>query len=73
MRERSEQWSDLILTARTHNVAAQPTTLGKRVAMFGEELLVALGALEALDFKLSRARAERRGRHADGPAFPVRG
>jgi adenylosuccinate lyase len=27
------------LTARTHNVAAQPTTLGKRVAMFGEELL----------------------------------
>jgi adenylosuccinate lyase len=39
MRERSEQWSELILTARTHNVAAQPTTLGKRIAMFGEELL----------------------------------
>ncbi len=48
MRERSEQWSELILTARTHNVAAQPTTLGKRVAMFGEELLGGLAALEAV-------------------------
>jgi adenylosuccinate lyase len=48
MRVHSEQWSDLILTARTHNVAAQPTTLGKRVAMFGEELLSGLGALESV-------------------------
>ena len=48
MRARSEQWSDLVLTARTHNVAAQPTTLGKRVAMFGEELLGSLAALEAV-------------------------
>ena len=47
-RERSEQWSDLVLTARTHNVAAQPTTLGKRIAMFGEELLSALTALDAV-------------------------
>jgi len=47
-RERSEGWSELILTARTHNVAAQPTTLGKRVAMFGEELLSALSALDAV-------------------------
>jgi adenylosuccinate lyase len=47
-RERSEAWGDLILTARTHNVAAQPTTLGKRVAMFGEELLSALTALDAV-------------------------
>ncbi len=47
-RERSEQWSDLILTARTHNVAAQPTTLGKRIAMFGEELLSGLQALDAV-------------------------
>lgn len=45
-RERAEQWSELILTARTHNVAAQPTTLGKRIAMFGEELF---GGLQALD------------------------
>jgi adenylosuccinate lyase len=47
-RERSEQWSDLILTARTHNVAAQPTTLGKRIAMFGEELLSSLQALDSV-------------------------
>ena len=47
-RERSEQWSELILTARTHNVAAQPTTLGKRIAMFGEELLSGLQALDAI-------------------------
>jgi adenylosuccinate lyase len=46
MRQRAEQWSDLVLTARTHNVAAQPTTLGKRIAMFGEELLGSLRALE---------------------------
>ena len=47
-RERSEQWSELILTARTHNVAAQPTTLGKRIAMFGEELLSGLQALDSV-------------------------
>jgi len=47
-RERSEQWADLVLTARTHNVAAQPTTLGKRVAMFGEELLGGLAALDSV-------------------------
>ena len=39
MRERAEQWDEVVLTARTHNVGAQPTTLGKRIAMFGEELL----------------------------------
>ncbi len=44
---RAAQFRDLVLTARTHNVAAQPTTLGKRLAMFGEELLAAFQALEA--------------------------
>ena len=39
MAKRSDEWSDLFLTGRTHNVAAQPTTYGKRVAMFGEELI----------------------------------
>src|ERR1700744_4715739 len=33
----AETHRDLMLTARTHNVPAQPTTLGKRFAMFGEE------------------------------------
>ncbi|MEM9237840.1 MAG: lyase family protein, partial [Verrucomicrobiota bacterium] len=39
--KRSSQWADLVITARTHNVAAQPTTFGKRLAMFGEEMLSA--------------------------------
>jgi len=46
MRERAEQWDDVVLTARTHNVAAQPTTLGKRITMFGEELLSGFSVLE---------------------------
>ena len=46
--ERCKQWRDLVITARTHNVAAQPTTFGKRLAMFGEELHSSLAALEQL-------------------------
>jgi adenylosuccinate lyase len=48
MSRRAEESRDLILTARTHNVAAQTTTLGKRLAMFAEELLGGLTALEHL-------------------------
>ncbi len=43
--DRAMQWQDLVVTGRTHNVAAQPTTFGKRLAMFGEELLGALDSL----------------------------
>ena len=43
--ERAQQWEGLLITARTHNVAAQPTTFGKRIAMFGEELLGSLSSL----------------------------
>jgi adenylosuccinate lyase len=46
--ERAEQWQGLVITARTHNVAAQPTTFGKRIAMFGEELLHAFEGLQNL-------------------------
>ena len=46
MRELAERWEDVTLTARTHNVAAQPTTMGKRIAMFGEELLSGFMMLE---------------------------
>jgi adenylosuccinate lyase len=46
MRKLAERWEDVTLTARTHNVAAQPTTLGKRIAMFGEELLSGFTMLE---------------------------
>ncbi len=39
---------NLLLTGRTHNVPAQPTTLGKRLAMFGQELLAAYTRLDEL-------------------------
>jgi len=39
---------DLMVTARTHNVAAQPTTFGKRLTMFAEEILSAFQSLENL-------------------------
>jgi adenylosuccinate lyase len=45
---RAEEYRDLMITGRTHNVPAQPTTLGKRLAMFGQELLVALDRLDSL-------------------------
>ena len=45
---RAEEWKDLVITARTHNVPAQPTTYGKRLAMFGEDLLCAARELDRL-------------------------
>jgi adenylosuccinate lyase len=45
---RAEELREMPLTARTHNVAAQVTRLGKRMAMFGEELLQAFESLETL-------------------------
>lgn len=44
MSEKAEEWKEVCLAARTHNVAAQTTTMGKRVAMFGEELVHALSS-----------------------------
>jgi len=44
----AERTRDWLLVARTHNVPAQPTTLGKRLAMFGEEMLQALQRLQSL-------------------------
>ncbi len=44
----AEQHRDLMITGRTHNVPAQPTTLGKRLAMFGQELLIAFARLQDL-------------------------
>ncbi len=43
---KSEEYRSLVITARTHNVAAQITTLGKRLSMFGEELLVSARQLQ---------------------------
>ena len=36
--KRADQYKELCLTARSHNVPAQLTTLGKRLANWGEEL-----------------------------------
>lgn len=46
--ELAEANSDLVLVARTHNVAAQATTLGKRFADALEESLLGLERLEEL-------------------------
>lgn len=44
--EKADEYASQIIAARTHNVAAQPTTLGKRIAMFGQEMLLALKQLD---------------------------
>jgi len=46
--DRAEEWKSLVITARTHNVPAQPTTFGKRLAMFGEDLLCAARELDRI-------------------------
>ncbi len=46
--ERAAEHATTALTARTHNVPAQATTLGKRFAVAGEELLVAIERVEEL-------------------------
>ena len=48
MSEKAKEYEKLIITARTHNVAAQPTTLGKRIAMFGQELLFGIESLDRI-------------------------
>ncbi|HUF62469.1 MAG TPA: adenylosuccinate lyase [Verrucomicrobiales bacterium] len=45
---RAKELRDQVITARTHNVAAQVTTMGKRLAMFGEELLRGFETIERL-------------------------
>nr|WP_246039663.1 adenylosuccinate lyase [Glycomyces buryatensis] len=45
---RAEQYRDLVMAGRSHNVAAQATTLGKRFATWAEELLVAFDRIEEL-------------------------
>lgn len=44
--------AEVPVTARTHNVPAQVTTVGKRVATAGEELIIALEHLEAFTLRL---------------------
>ncbi|MBN1403308.1 MAG: adenylosuccinate lyase [Opitutales bacterium] len=44
----AHKYRDVLLVARTHNVAAQPTTLGRRLAMYGEELCYHIEKMEAI-------------------------
>ena len=46
--ERAAEHASLVITGRSHNVAAQATTLGKRFANAGEELLQALRRVDEL-------------------------
>jgi adenylosuccinate lyase len=46
--DRAAQYSSVVMAGRSHNVAAQATTLGKRFASAANELLVALARLEEL-------------------------
>jgi adenylosuccinate lyase len=46
--ERAVQYRDLVMAGRSHNVAAQATTLGKRFASAAEETLIALKRLREL-------------------------
>jgi adenylosuccinate lyase len=48
MARRAEQHRDVMITGRTHNVPAQPTTFGKRLAMFAQELQIAFARLDDL-------------------------
>jgi adenylosuccinate lyase len=45
---RAAEYDSLVMAGRSHNVAAQATTLGKRFANAADELLVALGRLDDL-------------------------
>ncbi|MGH4019709.1 MAG: adenylosuccinate lyase [Pseudonocardiaceae bacterium] len=45
---RAAAHADLVIAGRSHNVAGQATTLGKRFASAADELLVAFGRLEEL-------------------------
>src|ERR671917_2476086 len=45
---RATEYAELVMAGRSHNVAAQATTLGKRFANAAEELLLAFARLEEL-------------------------
>jgi adenylosuccinate lyase len=45
---RAAEYSEVVMAGRSHNVAAQATTLGKRFASIADEVLVAFGRLEEL-------------------------
>ncbi|MDK8306561.1 adenylosuccinate lyase [Corynebacterium imitans] len=45
---RAEEYKSLVMAGRSHNVAAQATTLGKRFASAADEILVSVNRIESL-------------------------
>ena len=52
LNEKIEKYQDLYMVGRSHNVAAQVTTVGKRFASCAEELIFAVDSLENLLVRL---------------------
>src|SRR5699024_12712441 len=46
--EHAAKYQSLVMAGRSHNVAAQATTLGKRFASAGDEMLLAIERVESL-------------------------
>ena len=42
----AQEYRSVVITGRSHNVPAQPTTLGRKIAMYGEEFAYAVEALK---------------------------
>ena len=69
---RAAEHAELVMAGRSHNVAAQATTLGKRFATAADELLVAYARLEDLRGPVPAARDQGPGRDGAGHAGPAR-
>ncbi len=70
--DRVAEYRDVVLTGRTHNVPAQATTVGKRLAIFGTEMLYAFRRFGRCDRALPVAGIEGAGRDATRSPDPVR-
>ena len=69
--ERAVAYRDLVMAGRSHNVAAQATTLGKRFASAAQETLIALTRLRRVDRPLPAARHQGPDGHRAGHARPA--
>ena len=68
MAKRAREYRTLMVTGRTHNVPAQPTTMGKRIASAGQELMI---ALERLDPTRTQHLLRPRIRESGNPQYPL--
>ena len=69
---RAAEYAELVMAGRSHNVAAQATTLGKRFASAADELLVAYDAAGGAARPLPAARDQGPDGHRAGHARPPR-